>query len=1470
MNSDEFGEIEVVERRVSIEEIDETFFLKTFENLFLKEVNTMFINQRIVQEEIQEKARHFLSLYKVQKERQELKKKWNFYAEHLSSIDQNDYDKVPWLFPIVLDIRKVYALHCTPQEPTIFENEYPQRKELPKYDVLVNEREQKQQMLKLLEEVKNNIINTIDFTNEYYSLIRPYEEGKEKEGYRTYFPRTVSVFRDSRKFRKTQNEERVHLDYPIKKRTENILVQDFEERQTTAIEIEGEYLYIIGFYILPSYQKQITPLEVESFKQAKETKEIVFQDSYFLLPKKINFQTFSSYIKKVLSLVPPSIPYMTQTQYETYLKSLVYPPIEKISYTKEEQTENYGLIQEDTYLKTLYTIPKGTYVKRLLSLQKTEDGGFFYLLYMYNKLYKQPNIQAKKQEVKKEMNRMKIDILKNKEEQVKNATNLSTLDRLVPSFEKASHRESQYKEKEKFLQSMQKVSIDLYPALRFLVRQKYKKEHQVDITHIYLIVYKEEKRKEQFYSIPTPKEELQKMISYLSTLQPEYRKKVIYSIIQYDGLMIDKFLYSIQYKSPFLCGHWYHLMLIEQSSSIEEQQERVNNMLSVYGIDLNDRKTQNYCSVCGTQLDRDVYMESLHINDRGIPLRFEQVQESIENIYFDESKEDIKKKLIECDEHEIKGELLLLGYKDVRDLNHGVEICNIIRNFTMKTNIPIRSLEVLGIILITLRQKRTIQSRQSYFEEQIREYAIKHKLKPEERENLVTNDKFVQRFHIQYRSYYKLKFYTLVYANILWLYRIKIPSVVPKSKAGCSFHGFEKDRGIEYFRCMLQEMKTLHYSFKIKGRIVEKQVKQEEIDFHLRFWEDVLKVYYEKLLHRKYLYEENLKETQYGDIRDVTFVPLDIKEPKSDPVSLGENILNTKYYIQRFLSMIDTIVTNQHVDTNRLQFTCCPYDMKKDMYATFIEENKDLIDIMYNLDINNIQQYVQQTTYRHVSKIEYTNNLIELSFQQVDEESKKNLYRKYCFEGDTRTERHLFVNKLHESFTRCLKCTRYLKEIDNLTISEKDFFSLYNDIMEKLMTKKYSRKEETLTKNEINNLFKRKKSKELKKLEEEIINKFLTHLIKLVNNNILKVPYTKDIRNSLLKEIQLYFNEFLNVDALFVLKDSSYKQKKLMNIRKNAFKIRLLKTVINNYFRKNIAKIKYGYKIKRKEIDIPWLTTTDKENMIKTSIESEKWLEEFLTKENQKTFQNFTFLYNYQSIENFYGQMIIYSSNFTYARYRSILNFESAYLILKYYLFMELNNFLSNDSAISSKFAHYLYHQMKQIHNDIQVLNISYNEMLKWKLSFRTQQYRLKARFMEYLKQSEILFHNPLRKSYEEMYALPEYNEKLEDDKKEKEQITEEELTEEQLKEEAKESLGEDATQHEIESYVEEQIEKIHEEEEVEKEVYSSERLPEGNHVLDVGTSYGDDPGDIEEEEEPDAKEAFEPIHYPDVTGAEQ
>jgi hypothetical protein len=343
------------------------------------------------------------------------------------------------------------------------------------------------------------------------------------------------------------------------------------------------------------------------------------------------------------------------------------------------------------------------------------------------------------------------------------------------------------------------------------------------------------------------------------------KKQLLYTIIQLDGILINKYIYSIFYKKPLLCGHWYYQMLVDNSDTISEKNKWVTEFLSIYGDDGETTKGEESCVVCGTFLDRTKLVESMYIDEWGNPLtlREAQVDKDRRTTYLHSlpaSKYDIITSGVKnCKGDEFRQLLKKRKITEVEDLKKAKLACDLITGMLTKMDIDIAPRQFIELVIVCVRESRKIAGLEAYYNEKLKELKIKNKLSNEKIKKLESSSKYQDKVLKSYLGYFIVRYGTLVLAHLLWHLRTAVPQYIPgeNSTTSCSFFGYDGDGGFDYIVCVVMESKMLMSSVKIEGKTVRETVSKNKVVQNLRYWVQILEPNYNYALIKKQNYVED-------------------------------------------------------------------------------------------------------------------------------------------------------------------------------------------------------------------------------------------------------------------------------------------------------------------------------------------------------------------------------------------------------------------------------------------------------------------------------------------------------------------------------------------------------------------------------------------------------------------------------------
>ncbi len=512
------------------------------------------------------------------------------------------------------------------------------------------------------------------------------------------------------------------------------------------------------------------------------------------------------------------------------------------------------------------------------------------------------------------------------------------------------------------------------------------------------------------------------------------------------------------------------------------------------------------------------------------------------------------------------------------------------------------------------------------------------------------------------------------------------------------------------------------------------------------------------------------------------------------------------YFTKLILNHKNNILNENYKEISKeIVVSCCPDRPNIFVYDKILFEyiKNNLRYLSYNKKYNNSDI---KNFYVNIDKSSIINkNLTPINLLDIPNEWINFAFMRYCHSGPSKGEIHFF-----EENNKCIKCGFSKEQLENEKFSNENFVSLLNTIYEK-------------------HLEKVKKEDEIKYYTPHgTKNKNLDNLLNSIRNNL--EGKDKELRIKRIRNILINLDNF---DYIYKEDESkTLKEKILFEQEKEIFIIRKLKNYINIFFRKNISKIKNGYKVhhnieEKKNVKLNQFILDDK-----------LWLEKFLTETNKKIFQKINFIYSSSFIDNLVSKMSFYNEDYTKIIRASTYTNKKLIEFLKSYFIDEMYNFISIISPNESILASFYENILEKIDNDKKIINMSDELVKKWEDTIREDNKIKNVKTYDAIEGKDInpvfkedmlqSIKNPLEKdkfkSDEEINNEQEYYKSTEED-----QYLQEKAMEKGIK-----------GDQEISDYIQNQKEERLLDEEQEKEIYNNEILQEGENVLDVGTDYGE------------------------------
>lgn len=991
--------------------------------------------------------------------------------------------------------------------------------------------------------------------------------------------------------------------------------------------------------------------------------------------------------------------------------------------------------------------------------------------------------------------------------------------------------------------------------------------------------------------------------------------ETIYSIIEYDGMLIDRFIYSVRFGEPIFCGHWFYVKLADRALKTIEREQWVQQLLSIFGSDSKKEGSYN-CVVCGSYLDRTSFYESMHFDQFG---RVEANREA----YIDEKRhkaylhsqtekfeDTISTNVKLCRGATLKSEIASRGLKEKEDTKRAVIACDILDRILAKMDITITPKQFLGIILISVQDSKTISSFPIFLKEKIREVKLKKKIDEHDAARLEQNEKFNEMMAISYSAYFISRFATLVASHLLWHLRTAVPPQFPGPAAttSCSFFGFDGEVGYEYVLCLLEEMKTVRARLTIRGKKIDKPVKKKEIDEHFRYWLRVQTKNYKYALQKRIRFETeekrfsilqgskrtDTKEKSYDwsaqDIPPISdhFISELYKAWKTGDGEKINNLFNhnnlrakrLSFQLRADINSVFQQIGSTDIGPQYIETTCCEQRMEDDLpFLEFYEEFKPKLKTIENelqilqkqLDLMKEHGFTTQFAIRSIEPPLRNMSRYPIKNTEYPDSFIREAFLAFCHDGPSKGEYHNFQNTEFEEITRCLKCGWFRKKLETQDFSKDQFTDLLDVMYKRTLADLPTYKVEVQNKKWI--AMKREASRNL----NNDIHKLSTRLARILAR-AGKGESEGKMRKRFEEFLQSMDNFRLYIpDAERSLQDSSDQVIVETNNRRNYFAQQKMKEYINEFLRRYISKIVNSYK--PKIANLPWLSGKNLEKWQQRLLSTQLWLEPFLTKTNKTLFKKFVFDYTANEISDISGITDIYGPDWKWILKPSLFTPIDAAKVLKHYFVTQIILFLDISGAGEPVFAEFINHIFDLIDKDNQTLNVPQKDITKWNDTRTEERVLAWARYYDAIREEDALLFNAPYRTFTEIAAGDPFAPKEEsslvfsEDSKFDKDIDGADK-ESYLMSKAKEELGEDATEQALESYVQDAIQEDDLNEEINEEVYDNQILKEGEEVMDVGTEYGQQPQGTETAgdgfNDYTMNEAWDPVHEPDVLGVEQ
>lgn len=742
-----------------------------------------------------------------------------------------------------------------------------------------------------------------------------------------------------------------------------------------------------------------------------------------------------------------------------------------------------------------------------------------------------------------------------------------------------------------------------------------------------------------------------------------------YLLIERDGLLIGKDIYSKKYKRKYnFCGHYYYKKKEYYSSNADERQKYINILINKYsdaGESSNDMHICNHCGEVLINTDFDI-VEGHAASGAYIISRDKWVAEDAFQLTTMDIDQFLERtSLFECEDDKFQEVLVKEGLR-IDDIKLAKQICNFItKTLYPELDIILPNGDLIQLIIESTAQIQEIMNYETYRKKEIA------KLKRKEISE-ATIRKYDERniFQDNYNKFYEIKKQSIICARLL----ITIQVIIPNLKSTKKIVSFSEKDGIVFFAELLKRINKRLIIEKIDVLSMYEKYLQETFDKFKSFsyireaFEEKKK--YSQSLKRSFLYTKNNDENIYYIEKEPKEITENIYE-KMKKASIPE--FQKDYYrvkerlqwcIQEIKKLIQDVIGKKSLETlditGGLERSCCPQEIETyiDFYQYFqmVDENTNImkyiheakkLDNMLRLKIIS-GSFLRCVVYDKNWFVGVHNPIIVYNGKDASERFIQSIFINYVDEGVYRGTRRDFV--LSMDGLKDIKSDKTIDEIKDKEYTIDDLNELLKFIELNNIT--------TIQKENVPEI---NFSKEmLTKLKGESSTEIYTQQYKLLSN--LSKILNKSNKIQLYQEALRNFYE-LNLDQKLKNKTINQKKKiinsiyvqKLDYFKKFYVKISKYLSIIHHHweFNQDMKLFIINNKLKRGE-------------MKKEIIESNSKLNAFIDSAILPYFKDIKLTYTLNEIQS------IFKNN-------ELDNYQ-AYNVIFFIVLHELNSFLSNKS----------------------------------------------------------------------------------------------------------------------------------------------------------------------------------------------
>ena len=945
----------------------------------------------------------------------------------------------------------------------------------------------------------------------------------------------------------------------------------------------------------------------------------------------------------------------------------------------------------------------------------------------------------------------------------------------------------------------------------------------------------------------------------------------IYNLIDKDGIIIDNHIYSKKYNRKIdICSHYYYFKKINYADSPNEKVQLIDEMLSIYSDYGETEKNVHTCKVCGEFLTNNDYDDTEGFSGSGMIKKSREVWD-VEKIETNTENIDLLEEIKESDLEDNKFKEILLKYGlSFDDIDDAISISTfIVKNLYSKTGVKLPNSTLINIIIDCMQKIKNIVPYSIFRVKKIRQLQEKGYSKINI-EKIDAKDIFKQ----DYERYNKIKKSSIITSRFLIAIQTSIPSLLRSSKSTiCPFYSFDGEDGINYMSCVLDEMKIVILKDKTKSLEILKIGVQEEYDdfkslTHIKDLFKDRKKYDIEITQKKESYKF-LSNSSMNDSTKKTEIPVEIGSEYDELIKNSKDIETIKklkdVLINRLLFLANNIKRTVNDVIEKAQIT--------DIYSGLIEtscctENAEqYLNYYYYISLES-EYPIKKDIDESIFIFNYYKYFINIGsihkFILYDKDRFSGIYNGAIVDDEKNSSQNL-MKAVFEIYVDTGIYKGQLREYIGNTDNQIDVKSgmTRNDILSKEYTiDEYTSLLRSIESNHIkyyNNdkktIFDSSQLNKMKKTSDDMLDKEINKLIRNVSIILNKDKNFTDKYTDLIRNLGI-FKDDKTVNGLLTEKDK-IKNRDLIN--KN--KLDYIKKFYITKLKKYLSIIKNGRDRTNTNINLNFM---GKESPISLELQSDiyneyKILEVFLNEEIRKYFMDLNIDYTNEEINSINGVDNLYDNKYEKIRVYSDFNFNDASNVLLHILISQLNKFITcsteqnenidlsekmidiNNINTKCKYiCNFIIVLFDEINNDNELFNVCSgetekinNSLIHDKIEYLSKQY-----FKDDVDYIDIMMQSKMKTYVSSVDYLDEDLQDVQDLQKEQDEDKLEYIME-KGKKELGEKYGYEPTEDQLETYKEDYLKALQDDEMYEEEIYDLNATPKGKEVIDQGADYG-------------------------------